>query len=105
MTEEPVNLGANIQLTGFRELDPGSMTVLRKMIGNHARRFSEICRKFEMLKLQMKPIHESDRSEKYEVHGFLQDNGKHFSSHASDINLFFAVDRVLKKLEHEIGEK
>ncbi len=105
MTEETVTLGGNIELAGFKDIDGGSAVVLKKIIGNYARRFSEICNKFELLKLQMKKVHEREKSEIYEIHGFVLDNGKHYSSHISDPNLFFAVDKVLKKLEAEIGGK
>lgn len=102
MTEDTVTLGGNIELAGFRELDGGSQIILKKIIGNYARRFSEICARFELLKLQMKKIHETEKSEKYEIHGFVLDNGKHYSSTRADLNLFFALDKVLKKLEAEI---
>lgn len=103
--EDTVTLGGNIELAGFKDLDGGSAVILKKIIGNYARRFSEICEKLELLKLQMKRIHEREKSEKYELHGFVIDNGKRYTASVADANLFFALDKVLKKLESEIGEK
>ncbi|MBI2141882.1 hypothetical protein HYU15_00135 [Candidatus Woesearchaeota archaeon] len=103
--EDTVTLGGNIELAGFRELEGGSAVILKKIIGTYARRFSEICEKLELLKLQMKRIHEREKSEKYELHGFVIDNGKHYNASVADANLFFALDRVLKKLESEIAER
>ncbi|MBI2133453.1 hypothetical protein HYU11_02110 [Candidatus Woesearchaeota archaeon] len=105
MTEDVVTLGGNIELSGFRDFDGGSQIILKKIIGNYAKRYSELCNKFELLKIQLKKIHEREKSEKYEIHGMILDNGKHFNASTSDLNLFFALDRVLKKLENEIGGK
>ncbi|MBI4439122.1 hypothetical protein HY640_04275 [Candidatus Woesearchaeota archaeon] len=104
-TEDTVTLGGNIQLAGFNEVDGGSKVILKKIIGNHARRFTEICNRFELLRLQMKKIHEREKSTKFELHGMVIDNGKHYNASMSDMNLFFALDKVLKKLESEIGGK
>lgn len=103
MSDDAVTLGGNIQLVGFSELDSGTQIVLKKIIGNYARRYSEIYPGFELLKLQMKTIHEREKSEKYEIHGMVIGNGKHFNATVDDMNLFFALDKVLKKVESEIG--
>ncbi len=105
MTEETVTLGGHIELAGFHDIDGGSQIILKKIVGNYAKRFSDLCAKFEMLKLQMKTVHEREKSEKYEIHGMVLDNGKHYNASAADVNLFFALDSVLKKLESEMGGK
>ena len=102
MDDESVKLGGNIQLTGFREIDGSSMIVLKKIIGNHARRISEMSKKMENLHVTLKQIHQREKSEKYEVHAKLLDNGKVYASESVDRNLFVAVDDVLKKLVSEL---
>src|SRR3989338_2380483 len=102
MNGETQNLGGNIQLTGFRKIDGSSMIVLKKIIGNHARRISEMAHKMENLHITLKPVHESEKSEKYEVHAKLLDNGKVYASESTDRNLFVAVDDVLKKVQSEL---
>ncbi|MBI3033690.1 hypothetical protein HYY72_00850 [Candidatus Woesearchaeota archaeon] len=103
MTDDTVTLGGNIELTGFRDVDGGSVIIMKKIIGNYARRFSELCPGFDVLKLQMKKIREREKSESYEIHGMLVDKGRHYNASISDMNLFFALDKVLKKLENELS--
>jgi ribosome-associated translation inhibitor RaiA len=99
---ETLQLGGNIELTGFKELDPGSMVILKKIIGNYARKFSDTCTSFEKLAITMKIVHATEGSEKYEIHGKLMDNGSATTSELTDRNLFFAIDKVCKKMESSI---
>ena len=102
MNDESVKLGGNIELTGFRDIDPASMIVLKKIIGNHTKRILELARKMETLHITLKPVHEREKSEKYEVHAKLLDNGKVYASELTDRNLFVAVDSVLQKIINEM---
>ncbi len=101
--DDNVQLGGNIQLSGFRDIDGASMVVLKKIIGNYARRLSELSGKFESLHVTMKPVHETEKSEKYEIHARLIDNGKPFVSEVVERNLFIAVDSALKKIVNELS--
>lgn len=101
--EEPMQLGGNIELSGFRDIDGASMVVLKKIIGNYGRRLSEISGKFEKLSVIMKHVHETEKSSKYEVHAKLVDDGKPFASEAVERNLFVAVDSALKKIVNEVS--
>ena len=94
-------LGGNIELTGFSDIDRGSMAVVKKIVGNYARRFSDAYTEFSSLSVKMKRIHEREKSEKYEFHSALTLGGRSFYADIVDRNLFFALDRVLKKLENE----
>ena len=93
---------SNIELTGFRDLDDSSMAVLQKIIGNHAKRISELTKKMSTLHITLKPVHEREKSEKYEVHAKVVDGGKVYASEVTDRNLFAAVDSVLKKIVNEL---
>ncbi|NQV09026.1 hypothetical protein HQ529_04200 [Candidatus Woesearchaeota archaeon] len=101
MSDE-VELGGNIGLTGFSDLDGSSMIVVKKIVGNYAKKFSEKCKKFERLTVTLKKVHEREKSEKYELHGRVMDGGKDYNAEITDRNLFFALDTVLKKLDKEI---
>ena len=103
MEEETHKLGGNIELAGFRDIDPSSMDVLRKGIGNHAKRIAELTKKMELLHITLKAVHEREKSEKYDIHAKVIDNGKVYVSHAVDRNLFVAVDDALNKLVNELG--
>ena len=99
---DDIALGGSIQLTGFRDIDGSSMIVLKKIIGNHARRIAELTKKPERLHITLKPVHQREKSEKYEVHAVIVDDGKVFASEITERNLFVAVDTVLKKIVNEL---
>ena len=99
--EDAVVLGGNIHLAGFKEIDSSSMTVAKKMIGNHVHRFGELSQ-VEELKITVKKIHEREKSEKYELQARLRTDGRFLKAEAVDRNLFFAIDAVMKRLESEI---
>jgi len=101
--DDIMKLGGNIQLAGFRDIDGASMIVLKKIIGNYVKKMSELSEKFESLHVTMKPIHVKEKSEKYEIHAKLLDNGKPVVSEVVDRNLFMAVDSALKKIENELS--
>ncbi len=104
MDDDTVTLGGNIQLSGFSDLEPASMIVLKKIIGTHARRLSNKHEKFELLKLSMKKVHEQEHSEKYEVRATVVIEGKRYNSEVTERNLFFALDSAIKKVENEISK-
>lgn len=97
---DTLELGGNIQLTGFSDLDGGKLIVLKKIIGNYAKKLSECCNNFEQLSLTMKHVHETEGSKMYELHAKLMNGGSPIVGEASDRNLFIAVDAVLKKVEN-----
>jgi ribosome-associated translation inhibitor RaiA len=101
--DDNIELGGNIQLAGFRDIDGASMVVLKKIIGNYARKMSEHSDKFENLHVTMKQVHTKEKSEKYEIHAKLIDNGKPFVSEVTERNLFIAVDNALKKIISELS--
>ena len=104
-TDDNMQLGGNIELAGFRDIDGASMVVLKKIIGNHVKRISEITQKFEKLHITLKPIHQTEKSEKYEIKAKMIDNGKAYVSEVTERNLFVAIDNVLKKIVNEIELK
>ncbi len=99
---DSLQLGGNIELSGFREIDPGSIVILKKIVGNYARKFSEHWEGFEKLALTMKKVHETEGSKKFEIHCLVINSGKTYTSELTERNLFVVVDTVLKKIESEI---
>ena len=97
--EDSLNLGGNIQLTGFRGVDRGSMVVVKKIVGTYARKFSDQNKDFQQLSLRLKPVHASEKSQIYHVGGKVMISGKAYTSEVEERNLFFVVDKVLKKIE------
>ncbi|MBR9690169.1 hypothetical protein GOV08_00605 [Candidatus Woesearchaeota archaeon] len=91
-----IELGGNIKLTGFRELDSGSMVILKKIIGSYARKLSDNSKEFEGLELTLKEI--SGTHPKYEVRSKVLNGGAVKTSEVTDRNLFVSVDSSLKKV-------
>ena len=100
--DEEIKLGGSIELSGFRSIDSSSMIVIKKIIGNYVKRITELTKKLEKLHITLKPIHEREKSEKYEVHAKIIDGGKVYASEITDRNLFVAIDGVLKKIINEL---
>lgn len=98
--EETIKLGGNIELSGFNVLDGGQMIVVKKIVGNYARKMEEQCKAFEALKLTMKKIGEQN---KFELKGQLVDGGNIYPSSIVEHNLFVGLDNVLKKLVNTIS--
>lgn len=91
-----LELGGNIQLSGFSNLDQSKMIVIKKMVGNHVKRLDTSKIKVLLLKLTLKTVH-SDKQ--FEIHGHLETNGKVYKSEAIDHNIFFSLNKVLNGLE------
>ena len=101
--DDLMQLGGNIELSGFRDIDGASMVVLKKIIGNYGRKLSESSNKFEKLSVNMKPVHEMEKGNGYSVYAKLMCDGKPFGSEVVEGNLFVAVDNALKKIANEIS--
>jgi ribosome-associated translation inhibitor RaiA len=97
---ENIVLGGNIELVGFKELDGGSMVILKKMIGNHVRKMSETAEKFEKLTVSMKKVGAGNN--KFEVSAKMLDNGRPVNSEITDFNLFFTVDKALANIQKQL---
>lgn len=100
MAEETdrVELGGNIELAGFKEVDSQSLIILKKIIGNYVKRISNQVG-FERITIVKKDVHERESSQIYELHAKLVADGRSHSVEFSDRNIFIALDKVLKKLQ------
>ena len=54
--EDSLKLGGEIELVGFKDVDPRSMIVLKKIIGNYVRRFNDHNVGFKAIKISLKVI-------------------------------------------------
>ncbi|MCF7860682.1 hypothetical protein K9M79_00430 [Candidatus Woesearchaeota archaeon] len=97
-----IQLGGNIELTGFRELDRSIMIIVKKMVGNYVKKFTERLEGFEKLSLTLKTVHQTEKSEKYEIKAMLVHKGKIHNSERVEYNLFVAIDEALKALEASV---
>ncbi len=98
--DTPIQLGGVIELSGFSSLDRGTMSVLKKIIGNYTRKFIDRAEGFEKVTMHLKKLRSGEEEELglFELHGKVFIKGKMYNSEKTDRNLFFAVDNVMKKL-------
>ncbi len=100
-----MELGGNIELIGFNERDNSELIVLKKIIGNYARKFSDyLGEEYEKLVMDMKQVH-GKTSSKFEINVRLLTKSKQYTSDVTENNLFVCVADVLKKLEAQIMKK
>ena len=92
-----IQFGERIQLNNFNELEPGTLTILKKIIGNNANHFHD----FKTLHLTLKDVHKKEKSEKYQVNAQLELNDKHYEAETTNFNLFFAINEVFEKLKSQ----
>ncbi|MAG50139.1 hypothetical protein CL621_00690 [archaeon] len=88
-----MELGGNISLEGFDELEPGTLIVVKKMVGNYAKSIAEKA-EFEKLELTLK-----EEEKKYKIEVKLISKGKEKKEEAEDENMFFAIDKALGKFK------
>jgi ribosome-associated translation inhibitor RaiA len=98
-----IELGGNIELSGFKEIDPQSLIVVKKIVGNYAKRFNDMS-PVDKLTLTSKPVHERESSSLYEIQVKLVSKGKIANSAMTDRNIFVAIDSALKKVEQEVNK-
>lgn len=97
-----IELGGNITLVGFKELGYAEMVVIKKLVGNYARKLSD-GRQINNLTITLKQVHHTDEnSSKFELKAKLDLDGKIINSEVIEYNLFIGIDNILKKLEAQI---
>ena len=97
--DDDLKLGGNIELSGFKVVSRAELVVIKKIVGSYARKFSDNIEGYESLKINVKEVHKSEGSGKFEVHAMLSFKGKVEASEITERNIFVGVDSVLKKLE------
>jgi len=101
MDEGTIELGGNIRLSGFADVDGGSMIIIKKLVGSFVKKVSDKNAKFQSLTVTLKKVHgteESVESGKFELQANLIAD-KPYNSDVTHQNLMFAVDKVLRKVE------
>lgn len=103
MTEkDQIELGGNIFLSGFKDVERGSMIVLKKIIGNYVHKFREHEKKYVSLSINKKDIH---GGKSFELNGEIKTESKKYNSEVTSRNLYIGIDTLLKKLEKLVGKE
>ena len=89
-----MELGGNITLTGFSDRSFAELIVIKKVVGQYARKFNDTIEGFTHLSVTLKTVGTS----KIELHANAEVKGKHLTSEVVHHNLFVALDGVLKKV-------
>lgn len=90
-----IELGGNIRLSGFKDIDGGTMIILKKIIGNYVRRMSESSKEVEDVDIILKRVH---LNRKFEVHAKVVSGGRVINSAVTEHNIFFSVDKALSSV-------
>lgn len=99
-----IELGGNITLVGFKELGYAEFIVVKKVVGNYARKFSER-ENLRNLTVTLKPIHKTESvASKYEIKAKLDIDGTIYNSELVEYNLFIGIDNALKKLDAQLSD-
>ncbi|MEM4267522.1 MAG: hypothetical protein QXK37_01690 [Candidatus Woesearchaeota archaeon] len=99
-----IELGGNIELAGFKDIDGGNMIIIKKIVGNFVKDLNQHNPKFQRLNLTLKKVHEREDSQVFELQAKLTTDHI-YHAEVEDRNLLFAVDKVLKKIESQIIHK
>ena len=91
----------NIILSGFSEFDNAEMSVVNKIVNTYSRKFFDSFGVQE-LKIMLKPVHKMKNNMKFEVKASVVKEGKIIFSELVDKNVYFALDKVLKKVEEQL---
>jgi len=99
-----IELGGNIILVGFKELEPAKLIVIKKMVGTYAKKIAERAGLKE-LKVELKTMHNKGKKtekQKYEIKANAQTEKKSYNAETTQFNLFYALDEVLGKIIAQI---
>ena len=97
-----IELGGNIKLVGFKELGYAEFVVVKKVVGNYARKFSE-AGPINELAITLKPIHKTEEeASKFELKARLDLDGKMYNSELVEYNMFVGIDSLLKKIDAQL---
>lgn len=94
-----IELGGNINLIGFKDIEPQKLVVIKKIVGNFVKRLQNHYKEdFNNIVIDLKKIHSSES----EIFAKLTISNKIYNANITDFNLFFTLNKVLKKLEEQL---
>ncbi len=94
--EDTIQLGGNIELSGFKDIDRGKMVVVRKIVGNYAKIMSEKNSNFSKLKVNI-----SGEGDDLKINSEMAAD-KNYTGEEAGNNLFVVLDSALKKIVSQI---
>lgn len=93
-----MKLGGNIELEGFDNLEPAQLVVVKKIVGSNAKKIADEIAAFDNLLITLK----ENTAEKCVLSGKITISGAEHEVEASDINLFFALNKIFTDMTAKI---
>ena len=95
-----MELGGNIFLDGFNEINGGEMVILKKLVGNYVKEVTEKKGNFEKLNLNLNKTLLGEKNVFHlqaELHA-----GEKYNAEARDGNMFFVIDKAFKEINGKL---
>ncbi|MEK6951899.1 MAG: hypothetical protein AABX29_02685 [Nanoarchaeota archaeon] len=86
-----IELGGNIKLANFENLEPALLIVVKKIVGNYTKKISETLKDFKSIELSL------DKEDLNKITVVVEADKK-YQSEAKDKNLFFALNAALEQI-------
>lgn len=96
-----IELGGHITLAGLEGRDFTELIVVKKMVGQYARKLSDLTGELDSLKVTCKEVHKSQ----VEIRSQAVIKGKKFSGSGEAHNLYVALDDSLKKVLTQVKKE
>lgn len=93
-----MELGGNITLSGFKNREFAEIIVVKKLVGQYARRLHDTVSGFSHLTVTLKDV----GSKQVELHAKCEVDGTQIAAAVTGRNLFVALDAVLKKIVAQV---
>lgn len=88
-----IELGGNIKLVGFSNVEPAKLVVVKKVVGNYTKKFSEKLGEINELLVELA---------NNQISAKLSSKDKKFESLNENQNLFFALDKALSQIQEKL---
>ena len=85
-----MELGGNIKLTGFDDMEPAKLVVIKKIVGNYVKELGSV-KELNLNLLQQD-------NDVFKIKGSLALDNNTKDAEIEDNNLFFALNSILNKL-------
>ena len=86
-----MELGGNIKLTGFDDMEPAKLVVIKKIVGNYVKELGSV-KELNLNLLQQD-------NDVFKIKGSLALDNNTKDAEIEDNNLFFALNSILNKLK------
>ena len=93
---DTMQLGGNIELSGFNDVEKAKLVVIKKMVGNYAKEMSEKNTNFKKLKVTM-----TQENDQVTVKAEMEADNAIVGEETGN-NLFMALDSALKKVVDQL---